>query len=169
MNEETGPTDPQARLAAVVANANRPPEPPKWVQKAQIALAVVLFLGAFWIAHQLVTDGPPPPKTPESSTETAQQASDGEKKTALLMAAGTDPAQPDGGGGNGSGTVDPNQADDGESGGAEEEGSSSGESLASLNEQAPWAFAIVALLVGAFLATGKTLSFSGVGRGETEQ
>ena len=195
MNETKTP-DPQAELVKAVAEANRPPSPPEWVQESQMLLAAVLFLLAFGFAFLLVLKGPPAPKAAEGSDDKSTPATitgpsgpttgpSGPTTSAFQLTAEGEPPPAEGDEGGGvapgdspetgtTGTTEPGK--EGEpveepAGGDGTEKSEEGEdedSLASLNEQAPWAFAIVALLVGAFLATGKTLSFSGVssGRGD---
>jgi hypothetical protein len=189
---EQGLTAPQVKLAEVVAKATPPPEPPRWVQGWQMFFAGVLFVAALGLAFFLVAEGPPAPKAPEGSTEAVEETPEspapgdsGQKETsAIRFTAEAEPSPPDGGGESGTEPGDSGESpapapsdpeddgsddgsEDGSAGnGASEEEDSSGESLASLNEQAPWAFAIVALLVATFLATGKTLSFAGTSSGE---
>jgi hypothetical protein len=176
--------DPDAakvQLAKAVTAANQPPNPPSWVQKWQIFLALASFVGAFAVALVLILHGPPAPKTPEASDSEATPSSkpSGQPTSIVLTAAG-DSAPQQGDSGNQSGSSgssgepapdnsgepstsgEPPESDQGQGDEESEEGSSA-DSLANLNEQAPWAFAIVALLVGAFLATGKSLNFGGAG------
>ncbi|HET8955349.1 MAG TPA: hypothetical protein VFN18_06800 [Solirubrobacterales bacterium] len=165
MNDGPGPADPQAKLAAVVAKASAPPEPPSWVQRWQMIFAGLLFITAMGLAFYLVAEGPPAPKAPDAATEASDSESTKEEPTAAaFLTAEAEPLPEDGGGEAGEGETEEGETEEGpsEEGESEEE---SGASLASLNEQAPWAFAIVALLVGAFLATGKNLSFAGVSGG----
>lgn len=158
MNNGPKPADPQA-LAAVVAKAAAPPEPPSWVQKWQMGFAGLLLVMAMGLAFYLVAEGPPAPKAPDATAATSTVGGAEEEPTAVAsLTAAAEPLP-----GEGDGEA-PAEAEEGSSGEDESEGESS-DSLASLNEQAPWAFAIVALLVAAFLATGKTLSFAGVGGG----
>lgn len=191
MNNTTTP-DPQAELLKAVADANRPPNPPEWVQEIQMLLAGLLFLFAFAFAFLLVLKGPPAPKAAEGSDDKSTPAAitgpsgpttgmSGPTTSAFQLTAEGEPPAP---GTTGEGGVSPGDSPEPGTPGTTEPGkegeptepegsgttekSEEGEgedSLASLNEQAPWAFAIVALLVGAFLATGKTLSFSGVSSG----
>ena len=161
MNDGQNPADPQAqaKLAAVVEKATAPPEPPAWVQKWQMGFAGLLLVMAVGLAFYLVAEGPPAPKAPEATAEASTSGGTGEEPTAVALAAEAEPLPDEGDG------EDPAEGEGGSSDGDESEEESS-DSLASLNEQAPWAFAIVALLVAAFLATGKTLSFAGVSGGQ---
>jgi hypothetical protein len=159
--------DPEARpaLAEALAAATKTPEPSLWVRIVQLAFAGLCFAGAIAVALVLVLHGPPAPKTPDEPSATS-----GSEKTTV--------AEPNGGGlvtyvGDGEEPGDESDpGTEGEPGGEGEPGSEGGEggeesegsidnSLADLNEQAPWAFAIVALLVGAFITTGKSLNFNG--------
>lgn len=80
-----------------------------------------------------------------------------------------DSTEPDGSSGtpDGDSTQEGEEGEEGEEGGAAGSGSEpddsagTAEALANMNDQAPWAFAIVALLVGAFIATGKSFNFNG--------
>jgi hypothetical protein len=159
MNDGQGPADPQAKLAAVVAKASAPPEPPSWVQRWQMIFAGLLFITAMGLAFYLVAEGPPAPKAPDAATEASDSGGAEEEPTAAAFLTAEAEPLPEEGEGEDGGEADEGSGDEDES---EEE---SGASLASLNEQAPWAFAIVALLVAAFLATGKNLSFAGVSGG----
>lgn len=150
-NGEPGDAGAQTKLAQVVAEANRPPEPSKWVQICQMAFAALLFVGALAIALVLVLHGPPAPKSADESGEgSGSTAAVG--FTAQLRSPTVFTSEEDGQGKEEGGEENEEENEDN---GEEGEGS-----LANLNEQAPWAFTIVALLVGAFLATGKTLNFS---------
>lgn len=91
----------------------------------------------------------------EGGGETTPSGSDGGPSTG---AAG----EPSSGSGQGSSGCD--SGGDSECSESEPSESEPSDSLANLNEQAPWAFAIVALLVGAFLATGKTFNVLGTKR-----
>lgn len=150
------PADPQAKLAAVVAKATAPPEPPSWVQRWQMIFAGLLLVMAMGLAFYLVAEGPPAPKAPDATAEASNSDGGEEEPTAVASLTAEAEPLPEEDEGDDPAESEEGSADEGES---EEESS---DSLASLNEQAPWAFAIVALLVAAFLATGKTLSFAGV-------
>jgi hypothetical protein len=156
------PADPQAqaKLAAVVAKATAPPEPPAWVQKWQMGFAGLLLVMAMGLAFYLVAEGPPAPKAPDPTAESSTSGGAEQEPTAVASLTAEAEPLPEEGEGEG-----PAEGEEGPSEGDESEEESS-DSLASLNEQAPWAFAIVALLVAAFLATGKTLSFAGVSGGQ---
>jgi hypothetical protein len=85
--------------------------------------------------------------------------------TAVYVAAAGEETTPTEGEGEGGDETTPSGNGDEPSTGTAGESEPS-DSLANLNEQAPWAFAIVALLVGAFLATGKTFNVLGAKREE---
>jgi hypothetical protein len=167
-----------AELAQAAVSAATP-EPTRFVRVAQLILAAVSLGGAMAIALILVLGGPPAPKEP-TGAESAESASavEGEAKSNALSGTGatattlvgdaTGEAEAEGGEATGSNeSTEGGEAEGGSSeGGAEdqsgeEEAEGGGESLADLSKQGPWAFAIVALLVGAFIATGKSLNFSG--------
>lgn len=145
------------------------PSPSKGVRVAQLLLALVCISGAMFVAFWLVVEGPPTPKT---STEESGS------KPAAAVALASSPAADSGSGSNGSA---PNGSGDAGSNGSSGSSTSDGEpsepqcpasadqcpedeSTSSLNEEAPWAFAIAALLVGAFLAAGQSLGFGGGGK-----
>lgn len=166
--------DPKTTLARAVAKASAPPEPPGWVQKWQMLLAAICLVGAIGFAFVLLLKGPPAPKTPDgagngSDTNAAsgQEAGTGAGVATAAFVADPAPGGDDDGAASGStgtsgSTPSDAEDDDGESTEDEPE-TVTADSLANLNDQAPWAFAIVALLVGAFIATGKTLNFGGGG------
>ncbi len=156
--------DPAHPLTKALADATKPPEPPRWVRFAQMGLAALSFGGAFAVALILLLHGPPAPKTPEEPNGTSGS---GQTTSAPSTGGGsiTYVAAEEGGS---SGGTEEGGGESGEEGGGESEEEGGGESegaipdsFANLNEQAPWAFAIVALLIGAFIATGKSLNFSG--------
>jgi hypothetical protein len=175
--------------------APQPPEWVQESQMALAALLFLLaFALAFLLvfkgppapkASEGSEGGTAPTKTTGPSGQSGPSGPSGPTTSALHLTAASEPAPGSGEGGSspgdspapgegggapgeepgGEGTTD--EATDGTTDGATDgadEGSST-DSLASLDEQAPWAFAIVALLVGAFLATGKTLSFGGISGG----
>jgi hypothetical protein len=154
--EPAAPAEPGGLAKAVVA-ANQDPEPPAWVRAFQMALAVLCIAGAFAVAIILVTQGPPAPKPPEESNNASgstKTTSAAPRQSALITYAATEDES----------SSEEEGGEESEEGAGEPEGSIP-DSLSNLNEQAPWAFAIVALLVGAFIATGKSLNFSGTKQG----
>lgn len=158
--------------AAIEANT---PEPTAWVRAVQLLLAATALGGAIAIALILVLTGPPAPKeataegtgsggTVSSSTKSSLHRS-AESNAAAPLAVATRLAEGESGESSGGGETEGGEAgESGEGGEAESAGESEseegGESLANLSKQGPWAFAIVALLVAAFIATGKSLNFS---------
>jgi hypothetical protein len=135
------------------------PEPPLFVRLTQLLLAAVALGGALAIALILVLSGPPAPKVPTGGEEAGTtSAVEGEGTAGAFSGSGTTAralVSESGEGGEAEGGAE------GQSGEEEEEAEDGGESLADLSKQGPWAFAIVALLVAAFIATGKSLNFSG--------
>jgi hypothetical protein len=108
--------------------------PNKYVQGARLVLALLCIVGAFGAAGWLITQGPPKPKAATVEYAEPSQASQG--------ASGASGAE-------------------GTTGTTGEDATGSSDSTTSLNEEAPWVFAIVALLVGAFLAAGQSFDFGG--------
>jgi hypothetical protein len=175
------------KLAAAVAHTTKPPKPPGWVQGLQMAFASFCLLGGVAVALVLILHGPPAPKEAEATGgANSQAAKAGAAGTALhrqpaplsvYVAAGDEETTPAGGEGRADTTPsgeggEPSPGSGSESGECDSSGESEcgesepSDSLANLNEQAPWAFAIIALLVGAFLATGKTLNVLGAKKAE---
>lgn len=166
----------QEHLSKAVANSTKAPEPSLWVRIVQMVFAGLTLGGAVAVALLLILHGPPAPKEPEGpegdsgskTAKTTSTAASGSVATYLMASSGESAPAADGGGGapasGDSGGEPPAGTDqgsgEGDEGGGESEGSTA-DSLANLNEQAPWAFAIVALLAGAFIATGKSLNFNG--------
>jgi hypothetical protein len=125
--------------------------PSKGIRAAQVLLALICVVGAFVVAVRLVKQGPPAPKATVAVEEAQQEA----PKTAALITSAAGHANASSAQGAGSGTAEGETEGDSSSGTAPEEE----DSTSSLNEQGPWAFAIVALVIGAFLAAGQSLSF----------
>jgi hypothetical protein len=177
-DESPPPTPPQQNpVAAALAAAA--PSPTTWAQKAQMGIAFIALTLAFGLAFVLVLKGPPSPKAAtvnltektenESGETTAATTRTGvvgaQLATATVPAAAPagEEAQAEGEGGE-EGTIPAGGATTASAGEASE-GGEEGESLANLSKQGPWAFAIVALLVAAFVATGKSLSVVGTKSG----
>ena len=110
------------------------------IQIAQLVLGLICIGGAFALSFWLVIEGPPKPETASPAASTSEPATTPSSATATSSSS----AQ-------GSGNDE-----------------TSAEPTSTLNEEAPWAFAIIALLVGAFLAAGQSLSFGGGGGGDTQ-
>jgi hypothetical protein len=142
-----------AELVKAVVESNTP-EPTPLVRAAQLVLAFLAMAGAIAIALILVLQGPPAPKEPTPDTKSSMEekapktTKSTDQKASVEFAASTE-EEPE------STETETKTESEGESGGESEE------SLANLSKQGPWAFAIVALLVAAFIATGKSLGFSG--------
>lgn len=122
--------------------------PGRLVRAIQLFLALLCILGAFFVAKRLVVDGPPKPKaTAISATAGAQVSGKPLAKPAGKSGAAAKkaekPAKQPGAGSKGEATK------------------STESTSTSLSEQAPWAFAIVALLIGAFLAMGQSIGVGG--------
>jgi cobalamin biosynthesis Mg chelatase CobN len=153
---------------AAEALAATAPDPQTWVQVCQMALAVIVLVGALAAAGILILHGPPSPKAATSEvaettkTKTGQKAETVETTRSGVVGAslttGANTSVPSGTTGS-DGTAETGSAGttstESATGGS---GSEEGESLANLSKQGPWAFAIVALLAAVFLATGKTLN-----------
>jgi hypothetical protein len=141
-------------------------------RKWQRALSFLCVAGAFFVAIWLVTSGPPTPKSDESaSSKTAA------KEVSIALAAVPSDGNASGGssgdeagqGGQSGQSPESSAGDEPECQPPEDDGSGDeacgdegegeGEATSSLNGEAPWVFAIVALLVGAFLASGQSLGF----------
>jgi hypothetical protein len=173
------PETPDQKKLAAAALAATAPTPPAWAQWGQMVLALLALMGAFGIAGILVIGGPPAPeaatvKLTETKKNEAGETTETTTRTGVVGAqvTGTEASSP---------VVEETpeitakekeekEEEDGvetpsggeESKPAEEtETAEEGESLANLSKQGPWAFAIVALLVGAFIATGKSLNVGG--------
>ena len=172
----------QEHLSKAVADSTKAPEPSLWVRIVQMVFAGLTLGGAVAVALLLILHGPPAPKEPEGpegesgskTAKTTSAAASGSVATYLVASSDEPAPAADGEGGapaSGGSGGEPAAGSDqgsgegdeggGESEGSEESESSTADSLANLNEQAPWALAIVALLVGAFIATGKSLNFNG--------
>lgn len=156
------------------------PTPGKYVRFVQGVMAIGCVAGAFLIAILLVTTGPPEPKTaaatqysdtvPQATGPAAEDTNTGRVPDAAVAVY----AVTDGEGATGADGTTNEEDGTGEEGATGEDGvagepvsesecesSDSAEcetSTSILSEEAPWAFAIVALLVGAFLITGKTIN-----------
>lgn len=140
--------------------------PSKTDRKWQRGLGLLCIAGALFVAIWLVIAGPPTPKTSEA--ESADAAKVTGVDTALTAATTPGDAAPGGdstpGGTPGQSSDDsepdqPTPPDQDSEGSGESEGEA--DTTSSLNGEAPWVFAIVALLVGAFLAAGQSLGFGG--------
>jgi cobalamin biosynthesis Mg chelatase CobN len=174
-----GDSTAQQQLAKAVADSNKAPEPSLWVRIVQMMFAGLSFGGAVAVALILLLHGPPAPKEPEApegnsgsktTKTTSGNATSAASESVTYVVASSDgstSAAGNGGGSSASGdwgdesSTGDDQGSGDADGDSEESESSTADSLANLNEQAPWAFAIVALLVGAFMATGKSLNFNG--------
>jgi hypothetical protein len=138
------PASRELMRSVLAANLQTASKPSSSDRRAARWLALLCFVGAFAMAGWLVIDGPPEPKA-----ETAAAATTTE--TASAPPTSTPPASAPPAGKEATGDS-----------GAEASGNGEGdESSAALNEEAPWVFAIVALLVGAFLAGGQSLGLGG--------
>jgi hypothetical protein len=147
--------DPQQELVAAAAAANSP-EPTAWVRAVQLLIAAAAMGAAIAVALILVLQGQPAPNEPAEAGAQSQEQSGAPRSQGSETGMNTSaPAvyRFVGEAGAAGGETEPE---------AEGESASEGESesLANLSKQGPWAFAIVAMLVAAFVATGKSLNFS---------
>ncbi len=169
------------QLAAAVADTTQPAEPPRWVQGCQMLFAALCLAGGIAVALVLILHGPPAPKEAEATGETSSSATAKTHESGVALhpapasaavyvgtageeaaAAGSEGSVTcESSGGSECGESEPSESEPSQPEASESEPP---DSLANLNEQAPWAFAIVALLVGAFLATGRSLNVLGVKR-----
>jgi hypothetical protein len=149
----------------------------KELRWGQWALGVLCVLGAFGLAFVLVLAGPPSPETASKAQYSQSMPSATGEATATPVGelalltndtstGTTDPPPPSEEVQEDSPPTSPegdSPGDATEDSGAPEESEEDGDETATavLDEQAPWVFAIVALLVGAFLAAGQSISFGG--------
>ena len=175
-NEEEG----RKRLIGelIQFNLEAAPEPPGWARGVQLFLALLCIVGAFGIAAYMVCEGPPAPKAAEVGEDGGGDESGAEAGIGALAVSSappetapspgnpTTPNAPDSSGGAPPGG-DAGGTDGSE--GQEEGATGTDDETASLNEEAPWAFAIVGLIVGAFLAAGQSLGFGSGGGGKATE
>lgn len=167
-SEEHEKPEEHVKLAAAALAATAP-NPKEWVQKVQMWIAFGVLVAAFGLAGLLVLHGPPAPKAASGEvTEKTESVSGGKTTETETTRSGVvgvpikTPAAASTGEGEGEGEAAAGTTEASSSGGGSEEG----ESLANLSKQGPWAFAIVALLVGVFLATGKSMTVGGPRSGD---
>lgn len=163
--------------------------PDRTLRKAQMWLGAACMLAAFVLAFVLISKGPPAPNSavkeetlaeavtagasaaPQPATEaganSSSEGASGASSTGAALLAADPPAGQEAGGpapGDDTGTGDESSGSEPAPGGEEpavETPSPEGlDALTShLDEQAPWVFAIIALLVGSFLTAGQSISF----------